>query len=247
MSRVFRILFWGMRKVRLVHLMKKLLRKFGFTFADSSSVIKVYDFVNLLSQVGIDLRIVYDIGAHQGKWTKELKAKCKAPQQYFLFEPNSAHNEALASTGSQFFNVALSNRAGNSPFFQINGTGDSFFKEMSDAYESIQPVTFTTKTLDDAIVEYGIPVPDLVKLDTQGSELMILRGSERALESAKVLVIECSLLAFNEGAPRIEEVIAFLDRRNFKPYSITEFHKRDKVVFQLDLIFVSNSIWSLLP
>ena len=101
--------------------------------------------------------------------------------------------------------------------------------------------------LDDFVREEGLPLPDLIKIDTQGSELNILRGSRGILSSVKFVVLECPILEYNLGAPDINQIIVFMENEGFKPYSIAEFHKNKKILFQLDIIFVAETLIDLLP
>ena len=41
----------------------------------------------------------------------------------------------------------------------------------------------------------------LLKLDTQGAEMMVLRGATRTLEHVEVLLTEMAVVPFNVGAP----------------------------------------------
>jgi hypothetical protein len=63
------------------------------------------------------------------------------------------------------------------------------------------------------------PGPINLKLDTQGSELSILRGAERVLLSAELVETELSLVPLYRGGP-FNEVIEFLDERGFGLISI---------------------------
>jgi hypothetical protein len=84
-------------------------------------------------------------------------------------------------------------------------------------------------------------------LDTQGSELLILKGSREILKTVKFIIVECSIVPYNSGAPNFSETIDFLQSENFHPYAIAEFHKNKKRLFQLDVILVSQPIIELLP
>ena len=239
--------FKFLKATGLIRILKMHARKVGFTFVDSNSVSRVYDFVNLAKSRGIKLDVIYDIGANEGHWTREIQANCPFELTFFLFEPNPFHNENLKSTNQQYFNEILSDCVETVSFYSLNGTGDSIFKEISERYDSVTPLSLKSKMLDDFVREECLPLPDLIKIDTQGSELNILRGSRGILSSVKFVVLECPILEYNLGAPDINQIIVFMENEGFKPYSIAEFHKNKKILFQLDIIFVAETLIDLLP
>jgi FkbM family methyltransferase len=247
MNKFRKHIFKLLKTTGFIQILKTQARKFGFTFVDSNNVSRVYDFVNLVKSLGIKLDVIYDIGANDGQWTREIQKKCPFKLTLILFEPNAFHNESLKSTNSRYFNEILSDCVETVNFYSLNGTGDSIFKEISERYDSVTPLSLKSKMLDDFVREEGLPLPDLIKIDTQGSELNILRGSRGILSSVKFVVLECPILEYNLGAPDINQIIVFMENEGFKPYSIAEFHKNKKILFQLDIIFVAETLIDLLP
>jgi FkbM family methyltransferase len=79
--------------------------------------------------------------------------------------------------------------------------------------ETTVPVEIVT--LDTWSAEHGLAHVDAMKLDTQGSELDILRGARRILAAVRHVEVE---VAFNEigvGAPLFGEVDSFLRKNGF--------------------------------
>lgn len=70
-------------------------------------------------------------------------------------------------------------------------------------------------TLDAWAAEAGVHRVDLIKLDTQGSELDILRGAQRLLGSVRVLEIEVELNPVYQGQPLFGDVDRFLREHGF--------------------------------
>jgi FkbM family methyltransferase len=70
-------------------------------------------------------------------------------------------------------------------------------------------------TLDDWCAENEFDRVDLIKLDTQGSELDILRGAEGALESVSVVQTEVEFNPMYEGQPLFGDIDRFLRERGF--------------------------------
>lgn len=73
-----------------------------------------------------------------------------------------------------------------------------------------------TRTLDEiAAARAEVPLPDFISLDTQGTELEILRGSPAAVDAAVAIVTEVEFVPLYEGQPLFGEVCAFLVERGF--------------------------------
>ena len=85
---------------------------------------------------------------------------------------------------------AVSNRAGKATLYSDGVNGKSPSLRLIGERRSI---TVQTDTLDNAVIKGMLPVPDLVKLDIEGAEILALRGMERLLvseESPRHLFIE---------------------------------------------------------
>ena len=70
---------------------------------------------------------------------------------------------------------------------------------------------------------------DLIKIDTQGSELNILKGSIEIVEKTKFLLLELSVVEYNFNAPTYLQVIKYLEENNFKLIDIFDFPP--KIIF----------------
>jgi len=70
-------------------------------------------------------------------------------------------------------------------------------------------------TLDSWCASEGIDGVDVVKADTQGSELAVLQGSARALEGARAVEVEVEFNPLYEGVPLFGDVDRFLRERGF--------------------------------
>ena len=73
--------------------------------------------------------------------------------------------------------------------------------------DKLRVVPLTTRRLDVLVKEYGLPSPDLVKLDVQGSELAALRSAGELLKTCSAIVAELSFVQGNKGAPLASEVM----------------------------------------
>lgn len=197
-----------------------------------------------LGKSGYPVKIIYDIGARHGYWSDYVSRHHKA--EFILFEANDEHEEALSRRGFQFFTGILSDEEKWVDWYGQLGTGDSYYKENTSFSDNIVPKKKKTQTLDGLIKNHNLPTPDLIKLDTQGSEIDILLGGGLALSAAKFVYIECSLVNYNDGAPQIADYINFMSSEGFIPYDLCEEHRKANALIQIDILFVKKEIYSLL-
>jgi len=70
-------------------------------------------------------------------------------------------------------------------------------------------------TLDRWAASANVPVIDHIKLDTQGSEFLVLKGAENALKGIRTIEVEVEFNPIYEGQPLFGEVDKFLRDRDF--------------------------------
>jgi FkbM family methyltransferase len=189
-----------------------------------------------LTRRGLRIEVVYDVGAHTGRWTTSVRDSLSGAR-FFLFEANEAHEAALRDTGHSFFIATLSSEPKIVDFYAVGGQGDSYFREATERYRDVSPQRRQTTTLDDLVAAHELPLPDLIKVDVQGAELDVLRGGEGALGAAKLVLLECPIAEYNEGAPKLEEYVRFMEAHGFAPVELLDSIRRDGRLVQVDVLF----------
>jgi hypothetical protein len=71
-------------------------------------------------------------------------------------------------------------------------------------------------TLDTIVKNRNFPSPDFMKLDVQGSELDIIKGSIKTLKSVKHLIVEMQHLQYNDEAPLVNKTLPLIESLDFK-------------------------------
>jgi len=131
-----------------------------------------------LKAQGYSPRTLLDVGAHVGSFALDFISEFPdcVPT---LVEPNPHCGEALARTGFETHLVAASDLNGPGELFLtkewLQSTGSSLYRENTaffrDDVVMRQPIT--KARIDDLFKDRQF---DFVKIDTQGSELDVLRG-----------------------------------------------------------------------
>ena len=217
-----------------------LKRQFGLTTVDKKYFMKSNEVVDYLKQIGLKIEVVYDIGAHVGDWTLQLTS-FHPNISPILFEPNTLHNQSLRKVSQNVYNVLLGSKDIELPFYSIGGTGDSVFIENSELYKDIEPRIVRATTLDNLVARDKLILPDLVKIDCQGSEAEIILGGAKVLKHAKALIVETSLFEMNTGGSRIESILDVLRKLGFNPIAIAGCNFRNEELVQIDLVLLNTS------
>ncbi len=187
-----------------------------------------------------EIRVVYDVGAHNGSWTNQVSRILKS-SDFYLFEPNKNHNSQLEKTGFKFFNDVLSDQTKTVEWYGVGGLGDSYFKDSGQTFASISSRNVLSNTLNHLVQENKLPIPQLLKIDTQGSELDIVAGSSDFIGSVKFVLLECPLIEYNLGAPNIQSYLSTMHNLGFTPIDITEVHYMNNKVVQIDIAFLNTT------
>lgn len=216
----------------------KLLKSLGISFANFNSLIGEESFYIWLSKLDIPINVIYDIGANNGSLSMKLK-KIFPKSEFILFEANSIHIKSLELSRLRYFIVVLYKENKLLPFYNLGKTGDSIYKENNlDAYDSLKPLLVQATTLNEFVSENELPIPDLMKLDTQGSELDILQGGVDLLSQVSIIVLEVPILNYNHGAHKIEQIFNFMQDNSFIPIKLVESHIVKDCLVQMDIAFM---------
>lgn len=196
---------------------------------------------------GFNPRCILDIGANIGEWSDMVKGIW--PQSdLVLFEADEVNTDILNKKGYKYFITLLGDEEKSVEFFCSPTakfqTGNSIFKEKTHHYtgDRLEIRTVQMKTLDTIISDNKINNVDFIKLDIQGAELLALEGGKNVLSSAEVVLLEAALLEYNEGAPKLSEVISYMDNTGFQAYDVVELHYLpNKLLSQLDVLFIRKT------
>ena len=193
-------------------------------------------FVREMKRRGVHINTVLDIGAHSGRWTQWISKAVGKGAKYHLIEPQTKFADKLTKMGDYYPHL-LSNEPKEVDFYSIGGTGDSYLREISSHYQDLEPTRVHATPLREVP---GIPrLIDLVKIDTQGSELDILSGFGEILNTVKLVILEVPIFSYNSGAPSFSEYLDFMEANRFFPWRILHEHQVNQRLLQVDVGFVS--------
>lgn len=207
--------------------------------------------LNGLKQRGYFPKVVYDIGAADGSWTRQA-LEYWPDATFVCFEPLAERKKDLdalhASRPGQILVEACG--VGDADGELSIGVSD-FLWDSSFAYSGASSRTVSVRRLD-SLIEAGMPLPSFIKIDVQGFEKRVLDGGQGAMRHADLILMECQFFPFCDDMRTLDVTIAYMSAHNYIPYEFVDYLRRplDGAMGQCDILFVrkghqliSNNKW----
>jgi FkbM family methyltransferase len=177
----------------------------------------------MLRQNGFYPKNILDIGASVCQ-TADIMRQIWPVANILLFEGN-AECEKLYQKQLYDYQIKLLGKInGITKFYKTKWSpicsGNSIYKENSQTYNEQNLIIeeLPIYRLDDCVND----VFDLIKIDTQGSELDIINGGLRTFLNTKVVIAEVSLTNYNEGGCTKQQIVDKMISLKFDLISIIE-------------------------
>lgn len=197
-----------------------------------------------------------DVGASSGQFTAAIAGHCGV-RNAVLAEPLPERcRELRAKFDDARFAIhqcAVSNIAGITQMdilnFDYSSSLLSVIPTVGGAGTRLdltvkERITVPTRTLDDLVAESGVSgAIDLLKIDTQGTELDVLKGAHRVLPRVRMIWTEVSFRAMYEGSALFADVQGLLVQNGFRLCTIQEgFRGADGELLQADALFLAAGV-----
>ena len=208
--------------------MRRLLRKFGYELVKTKKDPNLDTFLrNYFKRVHVD--VVIDIGANIGQFGKKLRSLGYRGEIY-SFEPVSESYRRLLKNSKNdlnwfAFNYGFAEESGDaiinvsrssdfSSILDTNDFGTDFFsKKMSrQGTENIKLRRFDSFYSEQNFQDQSL----LMKLDTQGYDLSVLRGSVNSLSAIGAILTETAFIPIYSGMPLFDDIRSFVEKYDFK-------------------------------
>lgn len=212
------------------------------------NIATIESFFANLSQRGLVVRGIIDVGANYGVWMQT--ALHSFPDAAAIaIEPQVEMIPWLTALCQDYPQVHFVQAGAGRVKGELVQTiwadlaGSSFLPtvEQEKIATGEQRIT-SIVTIDDLLAAMPEFEPDLVKLDIQGFELEALAGATSLFGKTEVFIIETSLFSFLPNQPITREIIEFMAARDYEIYDITGVLQRpyDGAMGQIDLAFVKK-------
>ena len=170
-------------------------------------------------------KVIYDIGSCVLHWTTQA-SKVWPHAKIICFEAMEEAAFLYQEQGLDYHIGLLSKQDGRLLKFYQNiefPGGNSYYRENPEIshnagliFSDLHALDKISMTLDTVVEQRLFPLADLIKMDVQGAELDILRGSQSCVDHCQDLILELQHVDFNQGAPKSQEVIDYLTQRGFR-------------------------------
>jgi len=232
---------------------QRLVRRLGWEVRPITSAnIEQQVVKDVLKLTGV--KIVLDVGANSGQWG-DLVFETGFAGKLISFEaiPNvHAALVARAKRRGASWEVApcaaLGSERGHVEFNVSANALSSSVLPMRREHEAAAPEsayvakqTVAVERLDELASTLLPPAGDLMlKIDTQGYELHVLKGASGLLHRVVAMQLELSLVPLYEGAPTFSEMLSYMQSIGFEIFNIVPVFKDNRTgrVLQVDGYFV---------
>jgi len=195
---------------------------------------------------------IIDIGANKGQFSLAARhvysdaaiisfEPLSGPAEIFnkLFKSDKKITLFQSAIGQKEENVVMhvSNRDDSSSILPIGKHQASIFPGTEESH--IENITISS--LNQFIKYDDLKSPVFVKIDVQGFELEVLKGSVDLLEYFDYIYVECSFIELYEKQALADEVITFLNNYSFKLKGVYNmFYDKKGIAVQGDFLFVKD-------
>lgn len=240
--------FYSIWKLRIYKLYK-ILTSFDLKIFSSLIFYRVspsYEHIKALEQIK-GIKTFIDIGSNKGQFS--LLINNLYPKSKILaFEPLNVEFKILSKIFSgnkniSTYNFGLGNKNTSMYIYKSNQSDSSSFLKPTNMQINFFPDTYIKEKIKVKIKKLNnytkrLKKPIFLKIDVQGFELEVLKGSD--VTQFKFIYLEASYKKLYTNQPLITDISKFLSSKNFKQVSkynlIKDFSQKP---IQADFLFVN--------
>ena len=208
------------------------------------------NYSKLISEISFGKLNHLDIGSHGGPL--EIVQKYSDYFEIIMCEPIEEEADKLLRRGYKIINKPMFKEPKEVVFYETQlSAGSSIYKPKGPyldfynpdpdylaLYDTIKETPMLCSTISDELSKLGIRELDFLKLDTQGSELDILKGAGNY--RPLMIMTEVQYLPFYNGVPSTYEVCQYLIELGYIPFTLTSSLARNLCPTYGDGIFMPS-------
>lgn len=184
-----------------LHVYKLALRGIGILNSNSTYASGEEFLLSYLS-LNFNIKIVFDVGANEGGYAMLVK-KYIQDCEIYAFEPGKLVYNKLKRLNNKnsikTFNIGLSYTKKSATFYSFNKNTafSSVYKDVIAGFhkQKAKPTKIKLDTIDNQVKKLKIKNIDFLKIDTEGSELDVIKGASKLIKTNKIKIIH---FEFNE-------------------------------------------------
>ena len=203
-----------------------------------------------------DKQTVLDLGCYNGFFMREWLKVCPnavvhafepAPESFAkLNESYGSHPRAKlinSGVGAEAGEIAFNTSTEKGYFNSFLDIDSKALEKTLFSVDDMRKVTVPVTTLDGYVSEQQMEAIHLIKVDVQGYELNVLKGStEKTLGITDHWLIESGVERLYHGAPRFTDIIDFMMDHGYHIMAFRAYHLGNNVQVETDILFRRNGL-----
>lgn len=193
---------------------------------------------------------VVDVGANEGQFA--LRLDSEVPVRAFCIEPGSSAAARLdAAIGHrsdwEHLRSAISNKSGDAPLFvSQSDIGSSLLQpvagQTSQWAQTVDIETVLTRRLDEVAESEGWSRIDLLKIDTQGADLLVLQSAGELLNASFIggVLIEANFHNMYHQQASFGDIYNYLFQRGYFLAELFRYYNQHDWLWYGDALFLPN-------
>jgi FkbM family methyltransferase len=214
--------------------------------------------MELLSKNPSNKTIIIDVGAHRGESLKSFDKNAKKSYVYIGMEPNpdafvDFENVAkqIASNHSEVhcLTSAVGNKDGKVKFLKTNQSAvGGILSPIQGLVERVptgdhlidQEFEVDLVTVDTLVTRFNLDSIDVLKIDTEGYDLEVLKGANSVIDAKipKIIITEVFFVPYRENQAYFWDIAKFLENKGY--HFVNLYDTRDTSQGRL---YTGNGLW----
>ncbi len=203
----------------------------------------LFEISPLLEEIN-NSKTLIDVGSNKGQFSL-LARKFFPDIEIHSFEPQieelNLQKNILGNKNINYYNFALGNEDKELNLYITKRKDSSSLlkplETINNKYLTKEIRKVFVKRLDKISALKNIKRPSILKLDVQGYELEVLKGSTEIFEVIDYIITEVSFIKIYENQVMENKLLDFIHSKEFKLVKKCNSSKIDKQIFQEDVLF----------
>lgn len=211
------------------------------------AIITMHDYLSIIKDnLDIhDIRFIIEVGSLDGK--DSLFFRKHFPNAYiYAIEGLPDNYEKFLKNMNEIetFNIVIADYIGRTNYYvkNINGLHGIYDRGKNLGNKIIE---LPCITLDCFCENNNVPGIDILKIDVEGATLNVLKGMKNILPKVKIMHIETETYPFFKGQALHNEVVSYLQEKNFSLLDISRVEIRtepERGRFQMDSVWINKNV-----
>ena len=231
-------------------ILKKILGAFGYKILKNSKVLLLNDdpYIAIKDTLGKNNIVFFDVGANQGQTINKMSNHYPGAKIY-AFEPSKNCFEFLKTifknNSVSLHNLAIGSSSGELEFNEYSWSAlNSLLKRAYGSAKILETYLVEVATIDEFCKNNAISHINLLKTDTEGYELNVLKGASEMMKQNRIQFVFVEIF-FNEnyvGQSSFGDIYNFLLENRFELVRFYDvLYTSDGVASKTDALFINKN------